>query len=136
MRRPGKFANRSRVGKLRGDRRETREKSTPGGSAFRQFQLFRKILCYDDPRAGHTVVEAQHPHPSAIKDVMHGGVIQRVRRRARNFVIRHLVTAMDADEVRIERLCSRKIIKTPFGKTERATQESARAAGVYDHPRS
>ena len=136
MRHPGEFTNRPRLGKLRGYRREPREKSSPCGLAFRQFQLFRQPFRDGNPGTDHAVVETQDPHPSALKDVMHGGIVHRVRRISPDLVIGHPVTAMDAYEVRIERLRRRKIIKSLFAESERPAQEPARAAGIRDQSRS
>ncbi|MCG3146347.1 MAG: hypothetical protein HONDAALG_04317 [Gammaproteobacteria bacterium] len=66
---------------------------------------------------------------------MHCGVIHRIRRRFFDFVIGHRVAAMDADEVRIERLSRGKTLEAFFGKTERPAQKTARAARVHNQPR-
>ena len=81
-----------------------------------------------------TVANAQHPHPPAVEHVVQRGVVHRIRRplsaRARAAVVGHLVAAVDAYEVRVERLRRRKIIEAPFAEPERLAQEPARAAGV------
>src|SRR6266498_3861703 len=66
---------------------------------------------------------------------MHGGVIHRVRRGARDLVIGHRVAAVDAYEVRVERLGRRKIIEAPFANSESSAQEPSRAARVHDQSR-
>ncbi len=65
---------------------------------------------------------------------MNGCVIDRVWRSLIDFILRHTIAAMDAGEMRIERLRRRKVVEIA-GEIQLTAQKTIRAAGVDDQPR-
>ena len=51
--------------------------------AFGEAQGIGEPVGCGNPGAGDSIVETQYPDPAASEDVMHGGVIDRIRRLLR-----------------------------------------------------
>ena len=86
-----------------------------------------------DAGAREAVVEAQHPDPSAVEDVVEGGVVRRIGRRLRSRRrIPIVVEPPDVLEVREEALGLRQIRERGRREPERPVQSAAGPGGV-DH---
>ena len=106
------------------------EQLPPCRFAFDESQFVRERIGGRNARAGQAVVEAQHPNPAAVEDVVQRRVVRRVRRRFGRRM--KLVPPVDAFEVRIERLRRGEGGERCFAELQRAMQKTSRAAGV-DH---
>ncbi len=106
------------------------EEPAPAGCAFLQAERARERRSRGHARAGDAVVEAEDPDPAAFEDVVEGGVVGGIRRRAGGRKDSQLVEAAYAGEMRVETLARRKPRKRDGGQIQGAVQEASRARGV------
>src|SRR5207237_9263199 len=105
---------------------------------LRQSQLMGEFVLGGNASARHAIVETQHPDPPAVKDVMHRGVIHRIRRLSRSpfpSMTGHIRPLLHAGKVAVEPLRPREMVKRCYGKRQTSLQKSARTAGINDESR-
>src|SRR6187200_305687 len=118
MRHPSEFTNRLRFGKLIVNRWKSRQNSLPGWFPLRKPQVLREFIANGNTRAGDTVVEPQHPHPSAIENVVQGCVVYRVGRVSSGAVSRHCIATVHAREMGKQRLSCRITVEAVLRDTQ------------------
>jgi hypothetical protein len=121
-----------RVRELRAHAGKLFEPLLPGNFSTREIE---RTLAARHPRAGEAMVEAQHPHPAAVEDVMQRGVIRRVGTACIHSIAVQFLPAFHAGEMRVERLGGGQVRHRHFRQIQRAMQEAARPRGVHDELR-
>ena len=83
-------------------RRNEVQKPIPRLAAVFEVQLSSDLTGCRNPGARHSVIELQHPYPSAIEDVMHRGVVDRKGRSFPRSAILCFFEASNPEKVAIK----------------------------------
>ena len=121
-------------GELRFEYRNAFEDSLPRLGSVAEAVILCELIRRGNACAGDSVVEAEHPDPSAVEDVMDGCIVHRIR----GLAVGHWLEVFDPADIfkmAVEGLRLREAGKFHLAQTESAMQESARAGGIDDESR-
>ena len=110
----------ARVGELRLQCRDTIKQPLPRSGALLKTQLRRELIRRRDACAGEAVVKLENPDPSAVKDVVNSGVIDRKGRLAVDTAELGFIQPAYAGKMTVETLCRRIVGKRNFLQLARA----------------
>ena len=113
--------------KLSLESRDSAHKAMPRVRALIEAKVRCQLIGRCNAGAGDAVIETQDPNPSAIKDVVHGGVFRRI---GRSFIRAGPGRSCDSGKVTVQSLCCRIVRKRRFSKSERIVKQSAWPCGI------